>query len=89
MSTFISDNVFQPGRETRTLLLKWLVALIVPVAVFTFVWSGEEIVNNVMLGVLSPGSTQYDISTLIQVGYFYYHFLRRHNGSGRLFCRGR
>ncbi|MGI9059240.1 MAG: branched-chain amino acid ABC transporter permease [Ktedonobacteraceae bacterium] len=70
MSALISDKVFQPGRETRTLLLKWLVALIVPVAVFTFVWSGEEIVNNVMLGVLSPGSTPYDISTLIQAAVF-------------------
>ena len=70
MSTLISDNVFQPGRETRMLLLKWLVALIVPVAVFTFVWSGEEIVNNVMLGVLSPGSTPYDVSTLIQAAIF-------------------
>jgi len=70
MSALISDKVFQPGRETRLILLKWLVALIVPVAVFTFVWSGEEIVNNVMLGVLSPGSTPYDISTLIQAAIF-------------------
>src|SRR5450755_2010527 len=70
MSTLISDKVFQPGRETRMLLLKWVVALIVPVAVFTFVWSGEEIVNNVMLGVLSPGSTPYDVSTLIQAAVF-------------------
>ncbi len=70
MSTLISGNLFQPGPDTRKLLLKWLVALIVPLAVFTFVWSGEEIVNNVMLGVLSPASTPYDVSTLIQAGVF-------------------
>src|SRR5215472_10959275 len=42
-----------PGRDVRLLLLKWLVALLVPVAVFTF-WSGEGMVNNVLLWFLDP-----------------------------------
>jgi len=70
MLAAINIGLFQPGRETRLLLLKWMVALIVPVTVFTFVWSGEEIVNNIMLGVLSPGNSSYDTSTLIQASIF-------------------
>ena len=70
MSASIGNSIFQPGRETRTLLVKWLVALLVPVAVFTFVWSGEEIVNQIMLGIFSPGSSSYDVATLIQASIF-------------------
>lgn len=70
MSASINNGLFQPGRETRLLLLKWMVALLVPVAIFTFVWSGEEIVNNIMIGVLSPGNALYDIPTLIQASIF-------------------
>ena len=70
MSASISNSIFRPGLETRTLLVKWLVALLVPVAVFTFVWSGEEIVNQIMLGIFSPGSASYDVPTLIQASIF-------------------
>ncbi len=54
----------------RTLLIKWIVALLVPVAVFTFVWSGEAIINNVILGLITPGSTPYDTPTLIAAAIF-------------------
>lgn len=59
-----------PDRDLRWLLIKWIVALVVPLAVFTFVWSGEEIVNNVLLGIFSPQSTQFTTSTVIQAGIF-------------------
>lgn len=57
-------------RDTRMLLVKWIVALLVPVIMFTFVWSGEAIENNVLLGILTPGSTGYTTPALIQVGIF-------------------
>jgi ABC-type branched-subunit amino acid transport system permease subunit len=69
MSASMSSR-FIPQGETRSLLIKWVVALLVPILVFTFVWSGEEIVNNVLLGILTPGSTPYDLSTLIQAAIF-------------------
>jgi len=48
-----------PARDTRTLLVKWIVALLVPVAVFTFLWSGEEIIN----AVISPGTAGANLPT--------------------------
>ncbi len=71
MSTSIrSSRLLLPGRDTRSLLIKWIVALLVPIAVFTFVWSGEAIINNVLLDILSPRSTVYDAPTLIAVALF-------------------
>ena len=37
-STSMNARVLAPAPDTRKLLIKWIVALIVPVAVFTFVW---------------------------------------------------
>jgi len=59
-----------PARDTRALLIKWVVGLLVPVIVFTFVWSGEQILNNVLLGLTGAGSTPYDTPTLIQAAIF-------------------
>src|SRR5437763_933328 len=59
-------NTLIPRRDTRTLLIKWIVGLLVPMAVFTFVWSGEAIINNALLGVLGSGSVS-DIATFIQI----------------------
>jgi ABC-type branched-subunit amino acid transport system permease subunit len=59
-----------PARDTRALLIKWVVGLLVPVMVFTFVWSGEQILNNVLLGLTGAGSTPYDTPTLIQAAIF-------------------
>ena len=52
------------------LLIKWVVALLVPVVVFTFVWNGDLIVNNVLLGLFSPGGSTYATPALIQAAIF-------------------
>lgn len=70
MVAMVSTGALRPARETRLLLIKWIVALLVPLAVFTFVWSGEAIVNNVLLGILSPANTNYNMPTLIQLAIF-------------------
>src|SRR5229473_6499207 len=70
MSVSVNNSGLLPGRDMRTLLIKWIVALLVPVAVFTFAWSGEAIINNVILGLLTPGSTPYDTPTLIAAAIF-------------------
>ncbi len=70
MSTSIGSRMLLPARDTQALLVKWIVALLVPLALFTFVWSGEAIVNNVMLGILSPAGTSYTASALIQAAIF-------------------
>jgi ABC-type branched-subunit amino acid transport system permease subunit len=70
MSVSVNNSGLLPGRDMRTLLIKWIVALLVPVAVFTFAWSGEAIINNVILGLITPGSTSYDTPTLIAAAIF-------------------
>ncbi len=63
-------NRLIPVRDTRALLIKWIVGLLVPVAVFTFVWSGEAIINNALLSLLVPGSAALGVSLLIQLAIF-------------------
>ena len=58
-SALMSNRMLLPARDTRTLLVKWIVALLVPVAVFTFLWSGEEIIN----AVISPGTAGSNLPT--------------------------
>ncbi|MFL5629455.1 MAG: branched-chain amino acid ABC transporter permease [Ktedonobacteraceae bacterium] len=70
MSTSISSRMLLPARDIRMLLVKWIVALLVPIVVFTFIWSGEAIVNNVLLGFLSPSGSVYDTPSLIQAAIF-------------------
>ena len=69
MSTSINTQLFRPTRESVTLVIKWVVALLVPVIVFNF-WNGESIVNT----IISPGTAQIgvpvDPSSLIQVSIF-------------------
>ncbi len=62
-------NTLIPARDTRALLIKWIVGLLVPIAVFTFVWSGEAIINNALLGVFGPGGVP-DLAILIQIALF-------------------
>jgi ABC-type branched-subunit amino acid transport system permease subunit len=62
-------NTLIPARDTRALLIKWIVGLLVPIAVFTFVWSGEAIINNALLGVFGPGGVP-DIAILIEIALF-------------------
>lgn len=63
-------NTLVPARDTRTLLIKWIVGLLVPVAVFTFIWSGEAIINNALLNLFGASSVASDISLLIQLTIF-------------------
>ncbi len=63
-------NTLVPARDTRALLIKWIVGLLVPVAVFTFVWSGEEIINKALLSLLGTGNVALGISLLIQLAIF-------------------
>ncbi|HLI08103.1 MAG TPA: branched-chain amino acid ABC transporter permease [Ktedonobacteraceae bacterium] len=70
MSMPVSAAALLPARQTRTLLIKWTVALLVPLIVFTFIWSGEAIVNTTLLGIISPASSNYDTPTLIQLSLF-------------------
>jgi len=62
-------NTLVPARNTRALLIKWIVGLLVPIAVFTFVWSGEAIINNALLGLLGQGVVS-NIPLLIQLTIF-------------------
>ncbi len=54
MSTSINSRSLLPAAPVRPLLVKWVVALLVPIAIFTFVWSGEEIVTKVLLAPFTP-----------------------------------
>ena len=62
-------NTLVPARNTRALLIKWSVGLLVPIAVFTFVWSGEAIINNALLGLLGQGVVS-NIPLLVQLAIF-------------------
>lgn len=62
-------NTLVPAHNTRALLIKWIVGLLVPVAIFTFVWSGEEIINKALLGLLGQGGIS-DFSILFQLAIF-------------------
>ncbi len=70
MAIPLRSNKLVPDHKMRSLLVKWAVALLVPLAVFTFVWSGEGIINNVLLGILAPGSTGLDTPSLVQAAIF-------------------
>lgn len=69
MAESISNSLIRPTSSTIKLLVKWIVALLVPVVVFN-VWGGESILN----AVVSPGTVSLGISidtgTLIQAAIF-------------------
>ena len=69
MSTSITSGIFTPAPDTRQRLIKWIVALLVPVVVFT-IWGGETIVNTVISPGTASGNVPTDTGTLIQVGIF-------------------
>ncbi|HEY6284622.1 MAG TPA: hypothetical protein VIX20_03070 [Ktedonobacteraceae bacterium] len=62
-------NTLVPARDTRAILFKWIVGLLVPIAVFTFVWSGEAIINQSLLTMLGLGGIS-DIAVLIEITLF-------------------
>ena len=69
-----SNRLFQPARDTRMLLIKWVVALLVPVVVFNFVWQGDALINNVILGFINPGSSQVTNGQLVEAVVFIFIF---------------
>jgi ABC-type branched-subunit amino acid transport system permease subunit len=44
------------------LLIKWGVALLVPVLIFTFLWQGDSVINTTFLGLLFPNNPNYAIA---------------------------
>ena len=65
-----SNRLFLPARDTRMLLIKWVVALIVPLAVFNFVWQGDALINNVILGFINPASAPVTNGQLVEAVIF-------------------
>src|SRR5713101_8128783 len=68
MST--SNRPFLPARDTRILLIKWVVALLVPVVVFNFVWQGDALINNVILGFINSGTAPVTNGQLVEAVVF-------------------
>ena len=70
MSTSISSaGMLHPAPDTRRLLIKWIVALLVPVIVFTL-WSGESIINAVISPATASGDVPSDPISLIEAAVF-------------------
>ena len=68
MATLISRTLLPTARDTRLLVGKWVIALLVPLVVFTFVWNGEAIINQILAGFFARNTalgSRYDIPTLI------------------------
>src|SRR5579863_77237 len=69
MSTSAFTSLFLPVRNTRLILIKWIIALIVPF-IFFFIWAGESILNAVLsLGNVGLGLPNDPIS-LVEAGIF-------------------
>src|SRR5947208_5642642 len=67
----IDSGLLVPNRHLHGVLIKWLVALLIPVVVFTFLWSGESIENNVLLGIFSPNDSLFsNILSVVQGAIF-------------------
>ncbi len=60
MSVPINNRLLLPSRDTRALLIKWVIALLVPLAVFNWVWQGDSLINNVVIGFIVPANAIVD-----------------------------
>ncbi|HEY6541632.1 MAG TPA: branched-chain amino acid ABC transporter permease, partial [Ktedonobacteraceae bacterium] len=69
MSLSRSSNILLPTQDTRRLLIKWVVALLVPVVVFTL-WGGESIVNTIISPSTSSGNVPTDTGSLVAAALF-------------------
>ena len=69
MSLSRSSNILLATPDTRRLLIKWVVALLVPVVVFTL-WGGESIINAVISPSTASGGVPTDTGSLIGAGIF-------------------
>ncbi len=77
MATLISRALLSPERDARRLVVKWVVALLIPLLIFTFVWNGEAAVNQILIGFFVRNSTigsLYDIPTLVGATIFFVLF---------------
>lgn len=72
MAVSVRSRSLLPDGDTRKVLFKWLVALLVSIIVFSYVWSGEAVTNNIMLGVFYPQNAYYDhdVISLLQKSLF-------------------
>jgi ABC-type branched-subunit amino acid transport system permease subunit len=62
-------NSLLPTPDTRRLLIKWIVALLAPVVVFTL-WGGESIINAVISPGTAGGGVPTDTGSLIEAAVF-------------------
>ncbi|MGB8345199.1 MAG: branched-chain amino acid ABC transporter permease [Ktedonobacteraceae bacterium] len=69
MSIALPSKLLNPPRDTRLLLIKWVVAILVPVMIFTL-WSGEGIVNSIIAPSSVPYGIPTDLASLIQAAIF-------------------
>jgi ABC-type branched-subunit amino acid transport system permease subunit len=69
VSTSMSSGMLLPAPDTRKLLFKWVVALLIPVVIFTL-WSGESIINAVISPATAGGGVPTDPVSLIEAAVF-------------------
>ncbi len=69
MSLSRSSNSLLPTPDTRRVLIKWVVALLVPVVLFTL-WGGESIVNTIISPSTSSGNVPTDTGSLVAAAIF-------------------
>ena len=69
MSLSKSSTMLLPASDTRKLLIKWVVALLVPVVVFTL-WGGESIINAVISPATASGGVPTDTGSLAAAAIF-------------------
>lgn len=77
MATWISSTLLPSAREPRLLVVKWVIALLTPLLVFTFAWNGEAAINQILVGFFLRNSalgSRYDIPTLIGASLFFLVF---------------
>ncbi|HZU68632.1 MAG TPA: hypothetical protein VFA09_15250 [Ktedonobacteraceae bacterium] len=70
----INTNPAGPVSSTRSLLIKWVIALLVPILVFNFVWQGDYLINNVILGFINPADALIGTGSLVQATIFIIFF---------------
>ncbi|MGH2509810.1 MAG: hypothetical protein ACRDHZ_20720, partial [Ktedonobacteraceae bacterium] len=77
MATWIPSTLLPSAREPRLLVGKWVIALLIPLLVFTFAWNGEAAVNQILVGFFLHNSvvgSHYDYPTLIGALIFFVLF---------------
>ena len=77
MATLISRTLLPSARDVRVLVAKWVIALLVPLLVFTFVWNGEATINQILVGFFMPNGaigSLYDTPTRIWATIFFVLF---------------